>query len=93
MADSAACGRVPDRVPSLTSAGRYNRSVLLRTDRASRACYRTDGGQVVYGMPDSVVHARSPQDVADLLQIAQRDTQHDLVFAEAGSRSRSAENW
>ena len=47
--------------------------MLLRTDRASRACYRTDGGQVVYGMPDSVVHARSPQEVADLLRIAQRD--------------------
>jgi len=57
----------------IESAGRYNRCVLLRTDRASRACYRTDGGQVVYGMPDSVVHARSPQDVADLLRIAQRD--------------------
>ena len=57
----------------IESAGRYNRSVLLRTDRASRACYRTDGGQVVYGMPESVVHARSPQDVAALLQIAQRD--------------------
>jgi FAD/FMN-containing dehydrogenase len=47
--------------------------VHLRTDRASRACYRTDGGQVAYGMPDSVVHARSPQEVADLLKIAQRD--------------------
>src|SRR6185295_1463862 len=34
-------------------------NVLLRTDRATRACYRTDGGQVVYGFPDSVVHARS----------------------------------
>jgi FAD/FMN-containing dehydrogenase len=48
-------------------------AVLLRTDRASRACYRTDGGQVVYGMPDSVVHARSPEEVADVLRIAQRD--------------------
>ena len=45
----------------------------LQTDRAVRACYRTDGGQVVYGMPDSVVHARSPQEVADLLRRAQRD--------------------
>jgi FAD/FMN-containing dehydrogenase len=47
--------------------------VLLRTDRASRACYRTDGGQVVYGFPDSVAHARTPQDVSDVLQRAQRD--------------------
>jgi FAD/FMN-containing dehydrogenase len=47
--------------------------VLLRTDRAARACYRTDGGQVVYGCPDSVVHARGPEDVADLLRAAQRD--------------------
>ena len=29
----------------------YNRGVLLRTDRAARACYRTDGGQIVYGVP------------------------------------------
>jgi len=47
--------------------------VILRTDRAARACYRTDGGQVIYGLPDSVVHARSPTDVADVLRIAQRD--------------------
>jgi FAD/FMN-containing dehydrogenase len=47
--------------------------VLIRTDRASRACYRTDGGQVVYGLPDSVVHARSPEDVAAVLRMAQRD--------------------
>jgi FAD/FMN-containing dehydrogenase len=47
--------------------------VLIRTDRASRACYRTDGGQVVYGLPDSVVHARSPEDVAAVLRAAQRD--------------------
>jgi FAD/FMN-containing dehydrogenase len=47
--------------------------VLLRTDRASRACYRTDGGQVVYGFPDSVVHARCPEDVAAALRLAQRD--------------------
>ncbi len=45
----------------------------VRTDRASRACYRTDGGQVVYGLPDSVVHARSPEDVATVLRTAQRD--------------------
>ena len=45
----------------------------LRTDRASRACYRTDGGQVVYGFPDSVAHARSPEDVAGVLRNAQRD--------------------
>jgi FAD/FMN-containing dehydrogenase len=51
----------------------YNQHVLLRTDRAARACYRTDGGQIVYGLPDSVVHARSPNDVAAVLRIAQRD--------------------
>jgi len=47
--------------------------VLLRTDRAARACYRTDGGQIVYGFPDAVVHARSSDDVAEVLRIAQRD--------------------
>jgi FAD/FMN-containing dehydrogenase len=47
--------------------------VLLRTDRVARACYRTDAGQVVYGFPDSVVHARTPEDVADVLRLAQRD--------------------
>ena len=45
----------------------------LRTDRAARACYRTDGGQVVFGFPDSVAHARSPEDVAHVLRHAQRD--------------------
>jgi FAD/FMN-containing dehydrogenase len=47
--------------------------VLVRTDRATRACYRTDGGQVVYGFPDSVVHACSADDVAEVLRVAQRD--------------------
>jgi FAD/FMN-containing dehydrogenase len=47
--------------------------VLLRTDRAARACYRTDGGQVVYGVSDSVVHARCPEDVADVLRMAQHE--------------------
>jgi FAD/FMN-containing dehydrogenase len=47
--------------------------VQLRTDRATRACYRTDGGQVVYGMPDSVVHARCAEDVADTLRLAQHE--------------------
>ena len=47
--------------------------MLVRTDRATRACYRTDGGQVVYGFPDSVVHACSTEDVAEVLGIAQRD--------------------
>jgi FAD/FMN-containing dehydrogenase len=51
----------------------YNRGVILRTDRAARACYRTDGGQIVHGLPDSVVHARSPEDIAAVLRIAQRD--------------------
>ena len=47
--------------------------MILRTDRAARACYRTDAGQVVYGFPDSVVHARSPEDVASVVRMAQRD--------------------
>ena len=47
--------------------------MFLRTDRATRACYRTDGGQIVYGLPDSVVHARCPEDVADVLCLAQGD--------------------
>ncbi len=47
--------------------------MLIRTDRAARACYRTDGGQVVYGFADSVVHARAPEDVAEVLRSAQRD--------------------
>jgi FAD/FMN-containing dehydrogenase len=47
--------------------------VLLRTDRASRACYRTDAGQVVFGVPDSVAHPRSVEEVADLLRLAQRE--------------------
>ena len=41
--------------------------MLIRTDRAARACYRTDGGQIVYGFADSVVHARAPKDVAEVL--------------------------
>jgi FAD/FMN-containing dehydrogenase len=60
------CTETPDR------AG-YTRPVLLRTDRAARACYRTDGGQIVYGLPDSIVHARCPEDVASVLRLAQRD--------------------
>jgi FAD/FMN-containing dehydrogenase len=54
---------------------RYNRVVLLRTDRATRACYRTDGGQVVYGFPDAVVHARCADDVA----VVRRPPHHDRV--------------
>ena len=61
------------RILLARNGGRYNRLVLLRTDRAARACYRTDGGQIVYGLPDSVVHARCPEDVADVLRLAQRD--------------------
>jgi FAD/FMN-containing dehydrogenase len=48
--------------------------MTVHVDRASRACYRTDGGQVVYGLPDSVCHARSPEDVAGLLRRAQRES-------------------
>jgi FAD/FMN-containing dehydrogenase len=51
----------------------YTRVVLLRTDRAARACYRTDGGQIVHGFPDAVVHARCPEDVADVLRHAQSE--------------------
>lgn len=47
--------------------------MLLRTDRAARACYRTDGGQIVFGVPDGVVHARRPEDVSDVLRLAQAD--------------------
>ncbi|MEO8077847.1 MAG: FAD-binding oxidoreductase [Acidobacteriota bacterium] len=47
--------------------------MILRTDRATRACYRTDGGQIVYGVPDAVVHARRPEDVSEVLRAAQRD--------------------
>jgi FAD/FMN-containing dehydrogenase len=48
--------------------------MTLHVDRASRACYRTDGGQLVYGLPDSVCHARSAEDVAGLLRRAQRES-------------------
>lgn len=47
--------------------------MILRTDRAARACYRTDGGQIVYGFPDAVAHARSADDVARVLRRAQHD--------------------
>jgi FAD/FMN-containing dehydrogenase len=50
-----------------------NPDLLVRTDRATRACYRTDAGQVVHGFPDSVVHACTPEDVAHVLRLAQRD--------------------
>jgi FAD/FMN-containing dehydrogenase len=53
------------------SQRRYTREVLLRTDRAARVCYRTDGGQIVYGLPDAVIHASCPKDVADTLRLAQ----------------------
>lgn len=45
----------------------------LRHETALRAAYRTDGGQLVFGLPDAVVHARSPEDVADTLKHAQRE--------------------
>ena len=47
--------------------------MILRTDRAARACYRTDGGQIVQGFADAVVHACSAEDVAEVLRMAQRD--------------------
>ena len=47
--------------------------MLVRTDRAARACYRTDGGQIVHGFADAVVHARSAEDVAGVLRLAQRE--------------------
>ncbi|HYF01203.1 MAG TPA: FAD-dependent oxidoreductase, partial [Planctomycetota bacterium] len=46
--------------------------MILRQDAASRAAYRTDGGQLVFGTPEAVVHARSPEDVAETLRHAQR---------------------
>jgi FAD/FMN-containing dehydrogenase len=45
--------------------------VQFLTSPAIRANYRTDGGQVVYGVPDAVVHARTPEDVAEVLRHAQ----------------------
>jgi FAD/FMN-containing dehydrogenase len=48
--------------------------MTVHVDRAARACYRTDGGQVVYGLPDAVCHARSSEDVAGLLRRAQRES-------------------
>lgn len=45
----------------------------LRTEAALRAAYRTDGGQIVFGTPDAVVHARTPEDVAETLRHAQRE--------------------
>jgi FAD/FMN-containing dehydrogenase len=75
------CHRLHEWVQSL---------VLLRTDRAARACYRTDGGQVVYGFPDSVVHARSPEDVAAILRIAQRD--HIPVTCRGGGLTTEGES-
>ncbi len=36
-----------------------------------RACYRTDGGQLIHGTPDSVCHARSSGQVSELLRWAQ----------------------
>lgn len=47
--------------------------MILRSDKAARACYRTDGGQVVFGMPDRVALAQSADDVASVLRDAQRD--------------------
>jgi FAD/FMN-containing dehydrogenase len=47
--------------------------VILRTEPAIRAAYRTDGGQLVFGTPDAVVHARTPEDVAETLRHAQRE--------------------
>lgn len=45
----------------------------LRAEPAIRAAYRTDGGQLVFGTPDSVLHARTPEEVAELLRHAQRE--------------------
>jgi FAD/FMN-containing dehydrogenase len=64
--------------------------VLLRTDPATRACYRTDGGQIVFGLPDSVVHARRPEDVAEVLRLAQRD--HIPVTCRGGGLTTEGES-
>jgi len=68
----------------------YTRRVLVRTDRAARACYRTDGGQIVYGLPDAVVHARCPEDVADVLRRAQGD--HIPVTCRGGGLTTEGES-
>jgi FAD/FMN-containing dehydrogenase len=69
---------------------KYNSVVLLRNDRASRVCYRTDGGQIVYGVPDSVVHAQSATDVADTLRMAQRE--HIPVTCRGGGLTTEGES-
>ena len=69
---------------------KYNSAVLLRTDRASRACYRTDGGQIVYGVPDSVVQAQSATDVAETLRLAQRE--HIPVTCRGGGLTTEGES-
>jgi FAD/FMN-containing dehydrogenase len=65
-------------------------AVLLRNDRASRVCYRTDGGQVVYGVPDAVVHARCATDVAETLRLAQRE--HVPVTCRGGGLTTEGES-
>ena len=64
--------------------------MLLRTDRATRVCYRTDGGQIVFGLPDSVAHARRPEDVAEVLRLAQRD--HVPVTCRGGGLTTEGES-
>ena len=64
--------------------------MLLRTDRATRACYRTDGGQIAFGLPDSFVHARRPEDVAEVLRLAQRD--HVPVTCRGGGLTTEGES-
>ena len=44
----------------------------LRLEPGLRAAYRTDGGHLVFGTPDAIVHARTPEDVAETLRHAQR---------------------
>ena len=43
----------------------------LLTDAATRACFRTDGGRLIWGTPDAVVFARTAEDVAELMRHAQ----------------------
>lgn len=50
---------------------------------ALRACYRTDGGGLVYGVPDQVVVPRGAEDVATLLRWAQ-ETKTPVVCRGGG---------
>jgi FAD/FMN-containing dehydrogenase len=43
----------------------------LFTDAATRSCYRTDGGRLIYGLADAVACPRTAEEVAELLRTCQ----------------------